>query len=102
MLPHCEVAVQVPDVCATEFKQRVAENFALPQQPYPANESLMEGQSHLYGGVATRPPPQLPRSYPSTPVIQLNPLQAPALPSADAATTFALLRPFSLPHQATV
>ena len=94
--------VQVPDVCAAEFKDRVAQNFALPQQPHPANETLLEGQRHYCGGVATRPPPQLPRSYPSTPVIQLNPLVAPKSPGANAANTFALLRPFSMSHQATV
>lgn len=94
--------MQVPDVCEAEFQDKIAQNFALPQQPYAANETLLEGQRHYCGGVATRPPPQLPRSYPSTPVIQLNPLQAPALPGANAATTFALLRPFSMSHQATV
>lgn len=95
-------AAQVPDVCSVEFRDSIAQNFALPQQPYPASEALMEGQEHRFGGIATRAPPQLPRSYPSTPVIQVEAVQAPQSPVANAANAFTLLRPFSVPHPAIV
>ena len=97
-----DAGLQVPDVCSAEFKARIAQNFALPQQPYPANDTLMEGQEHMFGGIATRPPPQLPRSYPSTPVIQVDAMQPPATPVANAANAFTMLRPFSVPHPAVV
>ena len=85
--------VQIPGVCSTQYKQKILNNFALPDRPYPANETLLEGQSFDSGGIATRPPPQSPHTYPSTPVIRLNPLGAAAEAGANAGATFGLFNP---------
>ena len=85
--------MQVPSVCSSEFRQRIISNSALPDRPYPANETLLDGQKFDSGGIATRPPPQSPHTYPATPVIRLDPLGAAAEAGANAGATFGLFNP---------
>ena len=79
---------QVSGVCSEDYKRKIASNFALPERPYPATETLLEGQRHDCGGIATRPPPQSPRTLPDSPVIRLSPLGAEAAAYANAGATF--------------
>ena len=98
-LQHCCISQtesgvsQVPGVCSDEYRSRILNNFALPERPYPANEALLEGQRHDCGGIATRPPPQSPRSYPDSPVIRLSPLGPEAAAYANAGATFGWFNP---------
>ena len=92
-----DAIMQVPGVCSAAYKDRILANFELPERPFPANETLLEGQAHDYGGIATRPPPQSPHTYPHTPVIRLNPLGATAEAGANAGATFGLFNPLPIP-----
>lgn len=89
--------MQVPGVCSAAYKDRILANFELPERPFPANETLLEGQAHDCGGIATRPPPQSPHTYPHTPVIRLNPLGATEQAGANAGATFGLFNPLPIP-----
>ena len=89
--------MQVPGVCSAAYKDRILANFELPERPFPANETLLEGQAHDCGGIATRPPPQSPHTYTHTPVIRLNPLGATEQAGANAGATFGLFNPLPIP-----
>lgn len=89
--------MQVPGVCSAAYKDRMLANFGLPERPFPANETPLEGQAHDTGGIATRPPPQSPHTYPHTPVIRLNPLGATAQAGANVGATFGLFNPLPIP-----
>lgn len=93
---------QVPGACSAEYKSKIVSNFALPERPYPATEILLEGQRHDCGGIATRPPPQSPRSYPDSPVIRLSPVRAEAAAYANAGATFGWFNPLPVPAQELV
>lgn len=99
---HAVMFTQVPNVCSEDYKMRIASNFSLPERPYPATETLLEGQRHECGGIATRPPPQSPRSLPDSPVIRLSPLGAEAAAYANAGATFGWFNPLPVPAQELV